>query len=136
MTEVLVVGRTLRARIPTVGDTGRVSLMVSWWSRRASLSRKNAQRNGGAGEMLPRRRCHFAATACVSRSSHAPGSRGRRRQDLLVLGAILGGADLGGDDEEVVVHLGLGEGLAELGHELPFLQVPQEDLELLHVLCG
>src|SRR5262249_44429177 len=58
-------------------------------------------------------------------------SRGRRRQDLLVFGAVLGVAEFGGGDEEVVVHFGPGEGLAELGDELALLEVAGQDLELL-----
>ena len=50
-------------------------------------------------------------------------SRRRGGQDFLVLGVVLGLAQLGRDDEQVVVHLALGEGLADLGQELAFLEV-------------
>src|SRR5438128_2661614 len=42
-------------------------------------------------------------------------SRGRSGEDLLILGVILGLAQLGGHDHQLVVHLALGEGLTELG---------------------
>src|SRR5262249_13107960 len=63
-----------------------------------------------------------------------PGSRGRSGQDFFVLGAVFGAAELGGYYPQVVVHLALGEGLAELGHELPFLEVTRQDLQRLDVI--
>ena len=66
----------------------------------------------------------------------AAAGRSRRagRQDLRVLADIPGVAQFRLNDEQVVVHLTLGERFADLGHELPRLQVPLEDLELVQVL--
>src|SRR5262249_197108 len=61
-------------------------------------------------------------------------SRRGRRQDLLVLGVVLGVAEPGRYEEQIVVHFGPGEGLAELGNELPFFEMAGEDLELPEVL--
>src|SRR5262249_45170340 len=79
----------------------------------------------GVGEVTPARR---SAPPSESRSG------GRRRQDFLVLGAVLRLSELGRHDQEIVVHFGPGEGLAELGHELTLLEVPCQDLQLFEVL--
>src|SRR5262245_12760584 len=54
--------------------------------------------------------------------------RGRGGKDLLVLGPVLGPSQLGREDHEVLAHLVLDEGLAELGEELALLQMPRQDL--------
>src|SRR5688500_17497156 len=65
-----------------------------------------------------------------------PQSRRRGRQDLLVLALVLRLAQLRGEDQQVVVHLGLRERLADLGDELALLEVAVQELELLEVLGG
>src|SRR5262249_28740745 len=61
-------------------------------------------------------------------------SRRRRRQNLLVLRPIFRLTRFRFDDQKVVVHFLLDEGLAELGQELAFLQVAGENLELLDIV--
>ena len=53
-------------------------------------------------------------------------SRGRGRQDLLVLGGVVLVVVAGGDEDQVVIHLVAREDLAELGDVQTRLQVAGE----------
>src|SRR5260370_24376871 len=79
-------------------------------------------------------RCSAASQIAVTAKADESRSRRRRRQALVVFRAILRLTELGWHDQQVIVHFWFGEGLAELGGELPLLEMARQDLELLEVV--
>ena len=112
--------------------------------RMPSRCRMGASASRVLGPALPARRGVEVTDLRPGATPHrpvSPAGRGeegdhgrRRRQDLDVLQVVVRVAEPGPDEHQVVPHLALREHLADLGDELPLLDVPLEELQLLDVL--